>query len=146
MKRAIIYGVTLLLLFSMITGCNSTKNSTDYGVTIVSGKVEHTPIEQWIYSLSDGVAADGTRKQPQEVKYELVEITVSGDFEIKVTGNVTGQPSYTLFYDDSFETVYYRNDRFERPNDIGRYILCIEVAFGNDKEYEGYQYWFRIAV
>ena len=144
MKKILIL-LLLSITFGLITGCGLNETA-GYGVTIISNKIEYAPVIQWIYGLSDGLAADGTRKQPEEVKDELDAIVVSDDFEIRVTGTVVGNPSYTLFYDDTFETVYYRSDKYGRPDDTGSYILCIEIAFGKANDYEGYQYWFRLSV
>lgn len=112
-------------------------------VKLVSAGVQYEPLENWIYSAKDGLAADGWRKQPEDMANELETILISDDVQILIEGKTTSLQSYTL-YDETYEVVYYRQDKFEPPDESGRYILCVEAAWGTEDQYSGYQYFFMI--
>ena len=76
---------------------------------------------------------------------ELEAILCGDDFEILIDGEPRNGLSYTL-YNSSFEEEYYREADFSAPQDEGMYILSVEASWGNEKAYNGYQYWFKLEV
>lgn len=110
-------------------------------IWLVSAGEQYAPFENWIYSLDkDGLAADGERKQPKDIINELEIISVYDDVQIVIDGQATDLQYYTL-YDEQYQEIYYRQEKFMKPEKPGKYILSVEVVWGNEA-YDGYQYIF----
>ncbi len=146
-----ILALLIALALLALAACSGQSETGDTAVgigtvSIVSGGKTYAPLENWINSLnSDGVAADGAGIQPDEVVNELEAIPYGDDFGIVIDGEPHNGPYYTL-YNSNFEEAYYRGDAFSAPNDAGIYILIVDVSWGNEKAYEGYQYCFKLEV
>ena len=141
MKKAICIFVSSVILLLCLSSCATKANSMK---VIVDGQ-EHTPSSNWIFSLSkDGVAADGARMQPKDAADESTAIPLKDTISVLIEGETTGAPYYTLYkLSDNFEEIYYRSDRFEAPADNGTFLCIAEVTWGNEDQYEGYQYFFK---
>ena len=147
MKKSLLL---LIVLFLTLCGCKAKED--DYAapvignVIIVSGGEEYTSLENWIYTKEkNGPAADGARKQPEEVSGELISIPYTDDFHIVIDGEPQEYKSYSL-YNDKFEEVYYRESEFAAPQDSDEYILFIELVWGDEEDYTCYQYCFKLVV
>ena len=148
MKKTLL--LLIVLCLTLYGGCTEKKdNSAAHvigNVTIVSGGEEYTSLENWIYTKEkNGPAADGARKQAEEVAGELVSIPYMDDFHIVIDGEPQEYKSYSL-YNGNFEQVYYRESEFSAPQDNGEYILFIELVWGDEENYTGYQYCFKLSV
>lgn len=140
MKKAVCVFASGLVLLLCLCAC-SPKVGT---VKIIADDKEYIPHSNWIFSLNkDGVAADGARKQPEEIADELTAIPLEDSISVLIDGKTVGQPYYTLF-NDKFEKIYYNNEHFEGPAGKGEFICVFEVIWGNENQYEGYQYFFKI--
>lgn len=142
-KLLAIVSVAVLALSIGLFGCTKERIVFAGDIKLVSAGEQYAPFQNWIYSLKDGVAADGMRKQPKDVANELEPVSVSDDVQIVLEGRTTGLQYYTL-YDEQYREVYYRQDEFVMPEETGKYILCAEVAWGTKDEYDGYQYFFAM--
>jgi len=132
-----------LALVCGLCGCSRDNGVSVGNVKTVSEGEEYFPLLNWIFSLNkDGLVIDGERKQPQEVANELIAIPFGDDFQIVIDGKTTGEQFYILF-DEKFEEMYYHQYEFESPPEKGEYILCIEIMWGTERQYEGYQYFFK---
>lgn len=155
MKPATIKKFVLFMAFGCLTlaACSSrempdgnTPEQMTGTIAIFSAGETYAPLENWIFSKEEnGPAADGARKQPQEVADELPAIPCGDDFQIVIDGEPQRNQSYTL-YNDKFEQIYYRQSNFAAPRDEGEYILFVELVWGDEENYTGYQYCFKLAV
>lgn len=136
-KRSILAAILLLSLG--LVGCNQAASVGD--VKLVSAEEQHTPFQNFIFSLKDGLAVDSERRDPKDIVNQLEAVLISDDAHIVISGKTTGQQYYTL-YDAQYKEIYARQDIFVPPDESGRYVLCVEVTWGTEKEYTGYQYFF----
>lgn len=139
MKKMILIFLLSLVLFLCLCACNQKVGN----VKIIADDQEYIPLSNWIFSLNkDGVAADGARKQPKEIADEIAAIPLKNSISILIDGKTVGQPYYSLF-NDKFDEIYYGNEHFEVPAGKGEFICVFEVVWGNENQYEGYQYFFK---
>lgn len=140
MKKAVWIFATSLVLILVLCACNQKVGN----VKIVADDKEYIPLSNWIFSLNkDGVAADGARKKPEEITDELTAIPLENSINVLIEGKRVGQVYYTLF-NDKFEEIYNNNEHFEGPTEKGEFIFMIEVIWGTENQYEGYQYFFKV--
>lgn len=150
MKNKLYIPITVFALCLSLCGCNQNKPTpADYetgSIVVTSGGKTYSPLENWIFSHEqNGTIADGARKQPSEVAVELEAIPYGDDFELIINGEPFETPSYTL-YNDKLEEEYYRQPNFNMPQSEGEYILAIELSWGNEENYSGYQYFFKLTL
>lgn len=136
-KRSILAAILLLSLG--LVGCNQAASVGD--VKLVSAEVQYTPFQNMLFSLENGLCADYERIHPKDIVDQLDAVLISDDAHIVISGKTTGQQYYTL-YDAQYKEIYARQDHFVLPDEPGRYVLCVEVTWGTEKEYMGYQYFF----
>lgn len=135
----------MLLLFVTFVVCSCGLISPKGSVIIISDGHKYVPVENWIYELSNNTAADGLRRRPEEMSPELSEIVFADDFKIVIKGRNYSAPEYLIYSLSKNETVY-RGQDFKKPTESGKYIVCIEIGWGNSERYAGYQYFFKINV
>jgi len=125
-------------------------------VKAISNRTEYEPLVNWIYSLCEGIAADGAGLLVEggELKDTLGNasgllpyVQYSDDFRIVIDGESAGNPRYTLYNGEG--ELLYDSDSFFPPDSDGKYFLLVTLTWSNkdaDKylEYSGYQYWFYI--
>ncbi|MHB8061782.1 MAG: hypothetical protein ACYDG2_03975 [Ruminiclostridium sp.] len=145
MKKLLVFvSITVLALSVGLYGCTKEKTVSVGDIKLISAGEQYAPFQNWIFSLDkDGLASDGERKQPKDIVNELDTALVSDDVQIVIEGKTTGLQYYTL-YDEQYQEVYYGQEKFVMPEESGKYILCAEVTWGTEKEYDGYQYFFII--
>ncbi len=145
MKKMLVFISLLVLVLSLgLYGCSKEKTVSVGEVKLVSAGEQYAPFQNWIFSLNkDGLVSDGERKQPKDIVNELDTVSVSDDVQIAIDGKTAGLQYYTL-YDEQYQEVYYRQEKFMMPEKSGKYILCAEVTWGTEKEYDGYQYFFMM--
>ena len=147
MKKTLLLFIVLCLT---LCGCAEKKDDSTAPVigtvTIVSGGEAYTSLENRIFAKEkNGPFADWARKQPEEVAGELTSIPYTDDFHIVIDGEPQEYISYSL-YNGKFEQVYYRESEFAAPQDNDEYVLFIELVWGDEEDYTGYQYCFKLAV
>ncbi|MFV0400430.1 MAG: hypothetical protein ACK5LX_07400 [Oscillospiraceae bacterium] len=137
----------LLLALTLLWGLASCSRPVEVGiVTVRTGVGDYTPAAYPIFMQSrDGTVTDSARQQPMEVLGELPIIPLFGELEILLDGETAGTPAYTLYDSDGGE-VYWRQEVFSLPQESGSYVVSLEVTWGNDREFYGYQYLFRLAT
>ena len=115
-------------------------------VRIISNGTEYTPMENWLYSVSDGICADGFALWPQDVADKLTAIPYADEFKIVIKGRDAMNVRYTL-YDDKYERVYSSMEAFSLPAKQGEYILDVFVSWGHcfTNNCAGGQHLFKIS-
>jgi len=141
MKKVICVFVLGVVLLLCLYAC-SQKEVKAGSVKILADGQEYAPLSNLIFSLKDGLAADAERKQPAAIENELTVISVKDDISVLIEGETPGV--YTLF-NEELKELYYRSDHFEVPAESGVFICSIEVTWGDETEYKGYQYFFKFA-
>ena len=128
---------------------NAAGESGDIPVGSVSLSTEddsYELYEEWIYELTDGLAADGARKQPREIADIAVPFTIPYGTDTQIIIDGAPLSSRLMIFrhaDNRWEEVYSSNDAFTIPRESGDYILCLELSWGYDDHYVGYQYYTR---
>lgn len=137
----------LLLAVTLLWGLSGCSRPAEVGtVTVRTGVGDYTPAAYPIFMQPrDGTITDSARQQPMEVLGELPIVPLFGELEILIDGETTGTPVYTL-YDSGGGEVYWRQEAFSLPQESGSYVVSLEVTWGNDLEFYGYQYLFRLAT
>lgn len=144
--RHILSIITVVCLIIGLTSCAKTEETIKIGtVKVIAGGSEYIPMQNFIFSQRrDGIVADGARKRPREVEGELPVSPYHENLQILIDGEITGEPSYTLYGNDN-EEVYYGQPIFTLPDRPGNYIVSVEVVWGDEEAFEGYQYLFAIS-
>ena len=127
-------------------------------VMAISNQTEYKPLVNWIYGLSERIAADGERLSIRDGELvdslgnatgELPYVIYSDDLRILIDGVSAGEPHYML-YNNGGELLY-ESDGFLPPDNEGEYFLLVSLAWSNNDTdiylaYSGYQYWFKIIM
>jgi len=147
LKKTITLMLALLLSFSLLTGCSSSKkvDTSADRLRVVSASQVHTPKQNWVYSYEDGVAADGSRLSVGE----MIAQTEGGEvltypFSLD-PGGAIDNGVYSV-YDLEGNEVYHHHMVFTEPEEAGQYLCVLEIHFGSDKVYSGYQMFWRFVV
>ena len=147
MKKTITLILALLLSFSLLIGCSSSKkvDTSADRLRVVSASQVHTPKQNWVYSYEDGVAADGTRLSVGE----MIAQTEGGEvltypFSLD-PGGAIDNGVYSV-YDLEGNEVYHHKLGFSKPEAAGEYLCVLEITFGSEKVYSGYQMFWRFVI
>ena len=140
------YAALLLILLCLLPSCGSTNEEPAPDVQIFFSDTSFTPLQHWIYSLHKGVAADGLRLNAEDMLMLSADSgVVSAPFTID-TGSARKGGVYTLYRVSDSSEVYGRNASFEVPEAPGEYLCVVELSFGTDEHYAGYQLYFRFSI
>lgn len=148
MKKTISLILALVLALCLLTGCGQSDKDVDTSadrLRVVSATQVHTPKQNWVYSYEDGVAADGPRLSVSE----MIAGT-EGDTILTVPfaldpGGAIDNGVYSV-YDLEGNEVYHHHMVFTEPEEAGQYLCVLEIHFGSDKVYSGYQMFWRFVV
>ena len=127
-------------------------------VVAISNQTEYRPLENWIFSESQGIAADGLRLSVNDgelntasgnARGRLPHIYHSDDFTIEIDGENAGQPRYTLYSNSGRQL--HDGESFELPDNAGEYFLCVTLSWSNNdtgkyRAHSGFEYWFKIII
>jgi hypothetical protein len=121
---------------------------------VTQGKT-YRPIEHFVYSLQDGVCADGKwfDKTAADMDPALKEnlaaaeaIPYANDFTFLRVWSGGSEKIATMHvhvFDDQLEQIS-DCEGFEVPSDDGLYYVAALIHTGNEKAYVGYQYIFKV--
>ena len=146
MKKTISLILVTVLALCLFTGCTpkAPVDTSPDKVRIVMEAAEHTPEHNWLYRYEDGVSADGTRLSVEEMlaKTEGSRV-IPAPFTV-VTGNALENGAFSIY--DLEGNLIGQRMTFSVPEEGGEYLCVMELTFGTEKEYEGYQFFFRFSV
>lgn len=142
MRRIICFMLVLLAIF-VVCACGYI--NPEGSVILISDGHKNAPVKNWIYEMSNGTAADGMRRNPEDLSSELSDIVFADDFEIVIKGRIYNSPEY-LIYNLSKNETFFQGQAFKKPTESGVYIVRLEIGWGNDTRYAGYQYFFKLIV
>ena len=148
MKKTISLIVVLVLALGLLTGCSpktTPVNTSPDGVVIKMTAAEHTPNNNLLYSYKDGLAADGTRLTAEEMLAQTEGTRVIPTPFTVENGGALDSGVYSV-YDLDGNELSYRQMIFTAPEEAGEYLCVMEMTFGNEKVYSGYQIFFRFSV
>lgn len=144
MKKIIILILALLLCLGILAGC-SPKAEVDTSadrLRVVSATQVHTPKQNWLYTYEDGLTADGTRLTVEEMLAQTGEGEVLTYPFALDPGGAVDDGVYSV-YDLDGNPVYLQRMVFSEPEQAGTYLCVLEITFGNEEVYAGYQMFWR---
>lgn len=139
-----------LLCFVLLIGCGAqdTPLAPPNGeVRLLAGEQTIEPLLiNWVFNKRrDGSFKDGTRLTAEEMLALLPQdCPITPEPTPQVEGALYHAPFYSLYRTDSSEPCY-RSADFTPPEEPGRYLLCVELAWGDESAYEGYQVLFAFS-
>ncbi len=138
---AVLAGILWLLLKSL-----EPASPAEGGLVVVrSGEEQVVPLSNAIYAYHRGAAADFTRLSPQKVFDDAPIIAYGPDFQVVVSGRKRSGPSYEVYAAGEERPLFY-GESLDVPSEPGTYLVYFEVAWGDEDDFEGYQYFFRLLV
>lgn len=160
MRRFNVYIVIFIILLSvMLATFLIWKKGNDIGfVELTTGGKGYNPYSHWVYSLHDGIAADGLRFSKAAVEYnpdlrnginKLEEIPVSDDIKITkmyLDGSYKRETLSYRIYDSDFEIIQDANDIAQIGENKGIYYLVATTHWGTEEDHDGYEYIFKVKV
>ena len=161
MRKLIVYIIILIITLGIALSTfivyQQNKRSVIGIVELTTKSNTYTSYPHWVYSLHDGLAADGYRFSKAAIEYnydlsnginELKEIPASDDFIItkiyKDGSNRKDILSYRV-YDYNFEIIQNVNNITQIKNK-GIYYIVASTKWGTEKDYAGYEYIFKVRV
>jgi len=161
-RTILIVAIILLAVFTVSCISGNVPASTTLA-EVVRGHLEiatqgktYKPIENFVYSLHDGIFADRKRfdKLALDMDPELnsaleaaESIPYADDFTfIRVwpSGSEKGVNLRFDIFDSQMVQIINGSDSFSIPAGDGLYYIATLIHVGNDKEYAGYQYIFKV--
>jgi hypothetical protein len=163
MKRLhfIIFALIVLpILFSVIlsTSCESpteTMQDEDNQLVLVSQGITYQLVEHWVYSVENGVCADGkwfdklALEMDSTLSEDLAaakEIPYADDFSFMQVGleeTVKMDELSFNIYDENLEKIVSDVKVLNIPDENGLYYVAVFVSWGENDNCEGYQYLFK---
>ena len=124
-------------------------------IELVSHGITYPLIEHWVFSVANGVSADGkwfdklALKMDPELNADLAaasEIPYSTDFSFFRVGSggseELGTGSYNI-YDENMEPIYTNVTKLEVPTEPGLYYVAVLASWGEENNRSSYQYIFK---
>ena len=147
MKKTISLILMLVLALGLLTGCSQKApvNTSPDGVVIKMASAQHTPNNHWVFTYEDGVAADGARLTAAEMLAQTEGTRVIPTPFTVENGGALDNGIYSV-YDLEGNEISYQRMVFNAPEEAGEYLCVVEMTFGNEKVYSGYQIFFRFSV
>ena len=147
MKKTVTLILALVLVLALFAGC-SPKAEVDTSadrLRVISATHIHTPQQNWLYTYEDGLTADGTRLTVEEMitKTESTGV-LTYPFALDPGGAIdTGVYSV---YDLEGNPLYLHRMVFSEPQEPGTYLCVLEINFGTEEVYSGYQMFWRFVI
>lgn len=122
---------------------------------LVSQGITYQLIEHWVYSVKNGVSADGkwfdklALEMDPALKADLAaacEIPYANDFtffRIEPDGSDELETHSFNIYDENMELIHVNVDRLDIPSEEGLYYIAVFVSWGEKDNSSGYQYIFK---
>lgn len=147
MKKTISLILALVMALCLLTGCSSSAgvDTSADKLRVVSATQVHTPKQNWVYSYKDGVSSDGTRLTVADMIAKTEGDTILTVPFALDPGGAIDDGVYSV-YDLEGNEIYHHQMVFTEPETAGVYLCVLEINFGNEKVYSGYQMFWRFVA
>ena len=103
-------------------------------------------MENEIYSTGKGVRRDKRRLVPGEIGEKAPVVEYDHSITLRFEGKSDNGPFYFVIYDEKEQIYSEKKAEFECPREPGRYLVCEETYWGQEKDNIGMEYYFWIEV
>lgn len=135
--------IPLVLFFS---GCSVFDGNAGEVHIMSQGKMYDVVSNRIFKGHGEKVKNINDKKDIKEFSAEIEsEIPYSEDFAIYVQGNHTDHVLYSL-YDEEFTELYSGRKECETPLTEGKYYCLMEITWGDEDSFVGYQYCFSFNI
>ena len=115
-------------------------------VTLSSLDVAVQPLQNEIYTTEKGVRRDKRRLVPGEIGEKAPMVENDHSTTLRFEGKSANGPFYFVIYDEKEQIYSEKKAEFECPREPGRYLVCEETYWGQEKDNIGMEYYFWIEV
>ena len=115
-------------------------------VTLKSLDVVAQPLQNQIYTTEGGERKDKRRLVPGEVGDSAPTVEYDHSITLLFEGESPNGPFYFVIYDEAGQVYSDKKAQFECPQKPGRYLVCEETYWGQEKNNIGVEYYFWIEV
>lgn len=115
-------------------------------VTLTSLDVTVEPLQNEIYTTEGGELREKRRLVPGEIGDTAPTVEYDHTITLSFDGKSANGPFYFVIYDENEQMYSDRKAEFECPREPGRYLVCEETYWGQEKDNIGMEYYFWIEV
>ncbi len=150
--KAIVYGgaaamvLGILGLMYLLLGRMGSGPPEVGTVTLTSMDVTVEPLQNEIYTTENGERREKRRLVPGEIGGSAPVVEYDHTITLLFEGKSANGPFYFVIYDENEQVYSDKKTEFECPQESGRYLVCEETYWGQEKNNIGMEYYFWIEV